>query len=195
MNIIKKVLTSGNFFANKDLPLLEQLATFLFVKKIKKKEILLREGSVNNKIYYVQKGLLRVYVIHEGKEINTWFVKEGEFINSVTSYYYEIPSDEYIEAIEDCEILEIKKSTYELMLRNNLKLALFAIDQMYVYLCEYHDQCQSLRFMNAEKKYEFLLDKKPDILNRLSQKHIASFLGIETTYLSKIISNYKEEQN
>ena len=192
MNIIKKVLTSGNFFANKDLPLLEQLATFLFVKKIKKKEILLREGSVNNKIYYVQKGLLRVYVIHEGKEINTWFVKEGEFINSVTSYYYEIPSDEYIEAIEDCEILEIKKSTYELMLRNNLKLALFAIDQMYVYLCEYHDQCQSLRFMNAEKKYEFLLEKKPDILNRLSQKHIASFLGIETTYLSKIISNYKE---
>ncbi len=192
MNIIKKVLTSGNFFANKDLPLLEQLATFLFVKKVKKKEILLREGSINNKIYYVQKGLLRVYVIHEGKEINTWFVKEGEFINSVTSYYYEIPSDEYIEAIEDCEILEIKKSTYELMLRNNLKLALFAMDQMYIYLCEYHDQCQSLRFMNAEKKYEFLLNKKPDIVNRLSQKHIASFLGIEITYLSKIISNYKE---
>ena len=192
MNIIKKVLTTGNFFANKDLPLLEQLATFLFVKKVKKKEILLREGSINNKIYYVQKGLLRVYVIHDGKEINTWFVKEGEFINSVTSYYYEIPSDEYIEAIEDCEILEIKKSTYELMLRNNLKLALFAMDQMYIYLCEYHDQCQSLRFMNAEKKYEFLLNKKPDIVNRLSQKHIASFLGIETTYLSKIISNYKE---
>ncbi|WGK95085.1 MULTISPECIES: Crp/Fnr family transcriptional regulator [Flavobacterium] len=188
MNIIKKVLMSGNFFANKDLPLLEQLATFLFVKKVKKKEILLREGSINNKIYYVQKGLLRVYVIHEGKEINTWFVKEGEFINSVTSFYYQTPSDEYIEAIEDCEVLEIKKSTYEWMLKNNLKLALFVIDQLYINLCEYHDQCQSLRFMNAEKKYEFLLNKKPDILNRLSQKHIASFLGIETTYLSKIIS-------
>ena len=47
--------------------------------------------------------------------------------------------------------------------------------------------------MNAEKKYEFLLKKKPDILNRLSQKHIASFLGIETTYLSKIIANHKED--
>lgn len=193
MNIIKKVLTTGNFFANKDLPLLEQLASLLFVKKLKKKEILLNEGKVNTKMYYVQKGLLRVYVIDEGKEINTWFVKEGEFINSIPSFYYEIPSDEYIEAIEDCEIVEIKKSTYEWMLKNNLKLALFAIDQLYIYLCEYHDQCKSLRFMNAEKKYEFLLKKKPDILNRLSQKHIASFLGIETTYLSKIIANHKED--
>lgn len=193
MNIIKKVLTTGNFFANKDLPLLEQLTSLLFVKKLKKKEILLNEGKVNTKMYYVQKGLLRVYVIDEGKEINTWFVKEGEFINSIPSFYYEIPSDEYIEAIEDCEIVEIKKSTYEWMLKNNLKLALFAIDQLYIYLCEYHDQCKSLRFMNAEKKYEFLLKKKPDILNRLSQKHIASFLGIETTYLSKIIANHKED--
>lgn len=192
MNIIKKVLTSGDFFAGKDLPLLEQLASFLFVKKIKKKVVLLEEGQVNNKIYYVQKGLSRVYRIHEGKEINTWFVKEGEFINSVPSFYYEKPSEEYIESIEECEILEIKKSTYNMMLKNNLKLALFVIDQLYVNLCEYHAQCQSLRFLTAEKKYEFLISNKPEIFERLSQKHIASFLGIETTYLSKIIANYKD---
>lgn len=192
MNIIKKVLTSGDFFAGKNLPLLEQLASFLFVKKIKKKVVLLEEGQVNNKIYYVQKGLLRVYRIHEGKEINTWFVKEGEFINSVPSFYYEKPSEEYIESIEECEILEIKKSTYTMMLKNNLKLALFVIDQLYVNLCEYHARCQSLRFLTAEKKYEFLISNKPEIFERLSQKHIASFLGIETTYLSKIIANYKD---
>lgn len=192
MNIIKKVLSTGSFFGNKDVGLLEQLAALLFVKKVKKKSILLEEGKINNSIFYVQKGLLRVYRIHEGKEINTWFVKEGEFINSAPSFYYETPSEEYIEALEDCEILELKKSTYNMMLKNNLKLALFVIDQLYVYLCEYHDQCQSLRFLSAENKYAFLKSKKPEILDRLSQKHIASFLGIETTYLSKIIANYKE---
>jgi CRP-like cAMP-binding protein len=192
MNIIKKILTSGNFFANKDVNLLEQLATLLFIKKIKKKEIILKEGQVNDRIFYVQKGLLRVYRIHDGKEINTWFVKEGEFINSVPSFYFEIPSDEYIEAVEECEIYEIKKSVYNFMLQNNLKLAMFVIDQLYVNLCEYHDQCQSLRFLTAEKKYEFLKSKKPEVLERLSQKNTASFLGIETTYLSKIIANYKE---
>ena len=88
MNIIKKVLSTGGFFGNKDVGLLEQLAALLFVKKIKKKSILLEEGKINNSIFYVQKGLLRVYRIHEGKEINTWFVKEGEFINSAPSFYY-----------------------------------------------------------------------------------------------------------
>jgi len=160
MNIIKKILTSGNFFATKDLPLIEKLTTYLFVKKIKKKEILLQEGQINDKIYYLQKGLLRVYIIHEGKEINTWFVKEGEFINSVTSFYYETPSEEYIEAIEDCEVLEIKKTTYNMLLRNNLKLDLFVIDQLYINLCEYHDQCQSLRFLTAKKNTNFYLLKK-----------------------------------
>jgi CRP-like cAMP-binding protein len=190
MNIIKKIMVTGKFFGSKDLPLLEQLASLLFTKKIKKKGIILREGQINDTIYYVQKGMLRVYRIHDGREINTWFVKEGEFINSVPSFYYEIPSEEYIEAVEDSEIMEIKKNTYNFMLKNNLKLAMFIIDQLYINLCEYHDQCQSLRFLTAEKKYEFLKAKKPEILERLSQKHTASFLGIETTYLSKIIASY-----
>lgn len=192
MNIVKKIMTTGNFFSKSDLQVVEHLTTFLFAKKIKKKEQLLREGEINDKIYYVQKGLLRNYLIYDGKEINTWFVKEGEFVNSVNSYFYEKPSEEFIEAIEDSEILIIKKSTYFMLVRNNLKLALFVIDQLFVNLCEFQDQCQALRFLTAEKKYEFLKTKKPEILARLSQKHVASFLGVDTTYLSKIIANYKE---
>lgn len=175
-----------------DLPIIQQIAAFLFSKKIKKKEFLLEAGNINDCIFFVRKGLLRVYLIYEGKEINTWFVKENEFISSVSSYYKAIPSIEYIQAIEDCEILFIKKSTYETLLKYNHKLALFAINELYIKLCEYSDQCQLLRFMSAEKKFEFLASQKPEILSRLSQKHIASFLGIETTYLSKIISNHKE---
>ncbi|WP_374505208.1 Crp/Fnr family transcriptional regulator [Flavobacterium sp.] len=173
-------------------PIIQQIATFLFSKKVKKKEFLLQAGEVSDCIFFVKKGLLRVYLDYEGKEVNTWFVKENDFISSVNSYYYSIPSVEYIKAFEDCEILFIKKNTYDTLLKYNHKLAIFEINELYIKLCEYSDQCQLLRFMNAEKKYEFLATKKPDILNRLSQKHIASFLGIETTYLSKIRSNYKE---
>ncbi len=174
-----------------DLPILQQIAAFLFSKKIKKKEFLLEAGKVSDCIFFVKKGLLRVYLKYEGKEVNTWFVKENDFISSVNSYYHGVPSEEYIQALEDCEILFIKKNTYDTLLKYNHKLALFAINELYIKLCEYSNQCQLLRFMNAEKKYGFLATKKPEILDRLSQKHIASFLGVETTYLSKIISNYK----
>ncbi len=191
MNEKKEKQTKELVYKKIDLPVLKQLASFLFSKKIKKKEFLLKAGEVNDTIFYVKKGLLRVYFEYEGKEINTWFVKEDEFISSVNSYYYGMPSKEFIQTIEDCEIITVKKSTYDMVLKHNHKLALFAINELYIKLCEYSDQCQSLRILSAEKKYEFLKTNKPEILERLSQKHIASFLGIETTYLSKIISSYK----
>lgn len=175
-----------------ELPLLQKLANFLFLKKIKRKEFLLQEGEINDTLFYVKKGMLRVYLIHEGKEINTWFVKEDEFISSVNSFYYGAPSQEYIQALEDCEILTVKKNVFDMVLRHNHKLSLFVINELYIKLCDYSDQCQSLRFLTADKKYAFLKKKRPEIVERVSQKHIASFLGIETTYLSKIISNYKE---
>lgn len=177
---------------NPNLSFLTKFASFLFLKKVKKKEFLLKEGDINDRIFYVKKGLLRIYLVHEGKEINTWFVKEDEFISSVNSYYYETPSDEFIQAIEDSEILSVKKSTYNMVIKHNHKLALFVINELYVKLCEYSDQCRYLRLLSAEKKYEFLKRNNPEIINRVSQKHIASFLGVETTYLSKIISQYKE---
>jgi CRP-like cAMP-binding protein len=176
-----------------ELPIMKRFASFLFLKKVKRKEFLLKAGEVNDSIFFVKKGLLRVFLQYEGKEINTWFVKEDDFISSVNSFHFETPSQEYIQAVEEGEVLAIKKNTFNLLLKSDHKLALFTINELYIKLCEYQDQCQSLRFMNAEKKYAFLIAKMPEIHDRLSQKHIASFLGIETTYLSKIIANYKNE--
>lgn len=99
MNIIEKVLESGISFQKKERHVVEKLVSLMFTKKIAKKEILLREGEICKEIFYVQKGLLRVYIINEGKEVNTWFVKEGEFITSISSYHKQKPSEHYIDAL------------------------------------------------------------------------------------------------
>ena len=195
MNIIEKALQGNRFFTKKDLFLLEKLASFLFSKKVKKKELLLKEGEVNDRMFYVQKGLLRVYFINDdGKEINTWFVKEGEFVYACHSFHYQIPSEEYIEAMEDCVIMTIKKETWLMLLRNNHKLALFTVNELMANIAEFASQASVLRLMTGEKKYEYLKTHKSDILERISQKHLASYLGVETTYLSKIINNYKNNE-
>lgn len=195
MNIIEKALQGNRFFTKKDLFLVEKLAAFLFSKKIKKKELLLRAGEVNNKMFYVQKGLLRVYYIREdGKEVNTWFVKEGQFVYACHSFHYQIPSEEYIEAMEDSIIMSIKKDTWLMLLRNNHKLALFTVNELMTNIAEFSAQSEMLRMMNAEEKYAFLRTHKSDIVDRISQKHLASYLGTDTTYLSKIINNYKNNE-
>jgi CRP-like cAMP-binding protein len=195
MNIIEKALQGNRFFTKKDLFLVEKLASFLFSKKVNKKELLLKEGEVNDRMFYVQKGLLRVYFINDdGKEINTWFVKEGEFVYACHSFHYQIPSEEYIEAMEDSVIMTIKKETWLLLLRNNHKLALFTVNELMANIAEFATQASVLRLMTGEKKYEYLKTHKSDILERISQKHLASYLGVETTYLSKIINNYKNNE-
>jgi CRP-like cAMP-binding protein len=146
-------------------------------------------------MFYVQKGLLRVYFINDdGKEINTWFVKEGEFVYACHSFHFQIPSEEYIEAIEDSEIMSIKKETWLMLLRNNHKLALFTVHELMANIAEFATQASVLRLMTGEKKYEYLKTHKSDILERISQKHLASYLGVDITYLSKIINNYKNNE-
>lgn len=187
MNLIEKILESGISYQKKERHIVEKLVSLLFTKKYKKKDYLLRQGEICKEIFYVQKGLLRVYIINEGKEVNTWFVKEGDFITSVSSYHRQKPSEHFIDALEDCEIISIKKSTLDFIMKNNHKAALFATNELFSKLCEYQEQASALRFMNAESRYNYLYEKQSEIFNRLSQKHLASFLGIETTYLSKII--------
>lgn len=81
-----------------------------------------------------------------------------------------------------------------MLLRNNHKLALFTVNELMTNIAEFSAQSEMLRMMNAEEKYAFLRSHKGDILDRISQKHLASYLGTDTTYLSKIISNYKTNE-
>lgn len=192
MNIIEKVLESGISFHKKERHVVEKLVSLMFTKKYKKKEYLLKEGDICKEIFYVQKGLLRVYIINDGKEVNTWFVKEGDFITSISSYHKQRPSEHYIDALEDCEIITIKKATLDFIMKNNHKAALFANNELFNKLCDYQEQASALRFMSAENRYSYLFEKQAAIFSRLSQKHLASFLGVDTTYLSKIISKEKK---
>lgn len=189
MEFIEKTLESDKYFQKKDLPILEKIVSLLFSKKYKKKEIILREGQICKEIYYVKKGLLRVYLINDGKEVNTWFVKEGDFITSIGSFHKQLPSDHYIDAIEDSEVITIKKTTLDFIVKNNHKAALFAINELFSKLCDYQEQASALRFMNAENRYNYLYNKNKDVLSRLSQKHISSFIGVDVAYLSKVIKN------
>ena len=81
-----------------------------------------------------------------------------------------------------------------MLLRNNHKLALFTVYEMMSNIAEFAAQSNMLRMMTGEEKYAYLKTQKKDIIDRISQKHLASYLGVDTTYLSKIINNYKNTE-
>ena len=167
------------------------LTELMYKNSYKKGDFLLKEGEICDKIYYVESGLLRFYTVVDTKEISTWFSAEGEFITSSNSFHYGVPCHEYIQVLENSIVFSIDKHVYFQMLKMHSNFALFNTNELFLNLAECQNQCILLRTLKAEDRYKFFISKYPHLKNRVSQKYLSSFLGIDNSYLSKII--HKEE--
>jgi len=167
--------------------------SLFMAKKIKKGEFLLHQGEIGKTVFYVEKGLLRLFTNHKNKEISTWFAKEGDFVFNPKSFHNETPSHESIQAIEDCVIYSVSKSIWFQVSTIESIYAYFAINELIHNLCEMQNHCTILRNLAADERYEHLITHYPSLKGRISQKYLASFLGIDITYLSKIIKKFEKE--
>lgn len=183
-----------NFLSN-IYPLSEGLMNYLnnHLKEIhlKKKEVFLKSGQVNDKIAFIVKGFLRSYYItDEGIDTSVWFMKEGDVCISVKSFYERIPSEEYIEAQEQSILLYISfeelQDAYHLFPEFNIigrKLT-----EKYYALSE--ERLLGIRNKKAKDRYAFLLNHHPEIAQRALVQHIASYLDIDKHRLSKIRAQF-----
>src|SRR3982750_741726 len=83
------------------------LMTMLKKESLPKKTILVRAGDICNRMYFVEKGFVRAFYINRNQEVTSWFMQENEMIISVNSFYNQLPSNEYIELLEDSELVSI----------------------------------------------------------------------------------------
>ena len=155
-------------------------------KSYKKGDFIQREGENCTQGYYVKKGLLRSYTIdYKGKEHIFMFATEGWIIGDIESQEFHQPAKLFIDCIEDSEIIifdrnRINKMDFsidQLNKNNSLLLKRMAVLQRRVLM---------LMSATARERYEFFLDAYPILTNRLSQRMIASYLGITPEALSKI---------
>lgn len=155
--------------------------------KFKKGEILLKTGDLCQHSFFVEKGLLRSYMLDEsGKEHVIQFAPENWFIVDRSSVYFNDPSESYIEAIEDTEVVLIGEDficraneTSSVFSRFNDKLLHNHIRQM-------QKRINLLLGATAEKRYLNFIEMYPDLLLRVPQWMIASYLGITPESLSRV---------
>jgi len=85
-------------------PLREHLTGVLRQRSLTKKELLLKAGHVSRYIYFIEKGIFRCFYIRHNQEICSWFMKEGDVIVSVESFFTQKESYESIQALEECVV-------------------------------------------------------------------------------------------
>lgn len=150
--------------------------------KVKKGQILQNKGDIESKIYQVESGLLRSYSIDEkGKEHIFTFASEGWIMADNTPMGE--PSDLFIDALEDSVIIQREKNFTDLQ---NNELTELGIKKIIKRLAVLQKRVIMLMSATALERYEHFIETYPDIVQRVPQKMIASYLGITPEALSTV---------
>ncbi len=156
------------------------------VKTYKKGTILQQAGDTVLKSMYVKKGLLRSYTIDsKGKEHIFMFAPEGWIISDIESFTLETAAVLYIDCIEDSEVVLIDGKS---QISNLLTIEQYAKTTKLLFkrIATLQKRLILMMSASARTRYEYFLETYPDLPNRISQRMIASFLGITPEALSKI---------
>jgi CRP-like cAMP-binding protein len=159
---------------------------YLRPKKLRKKQYLLQEGDVCQYATFVEKGMLRSYSVDEkGVEKIVQFAPEGWFISDLYSYITGEPSKFNIDALEDSELVLISKSARDELLKQVPKFVDFSFRQMEGAYIALQRRLFDMVNLTTEEKYTKLVNKYPDIVQRVPQHMIASYLGLTPETLSR----------
>ena len=150
--------------------------------------MLVREGERCKDLFFINKGLLRGFYFDEAREITSWFSEENEFATCFYSFITNEPSYEYIQSIEDVDLIRISFSDLQKLYTQfpeTERIGRIITESYYIKLDE---RIINIQFKSAKERYHKLLSSKPNLLQRASLGQIASYLGITQETLSRIRS-------
>jgi CRP-like cAMP-binding protein len=165
---------------------LEVLLPYLVVRKFKKREKIVNLGEVDIHVNYVQEGLVRKYIIHNGKEINTLFAQEGSIVCSTISFIKQQPSEVILEAIEPTILVSMTHENIEKVFAENQKFE--RLGRMILANQLIMKEATTLSQVKETVRERFLrfVELNPDLIQRIPQKMLASYLNIEPETFSRL---------
>jgi CRP-like cAMP-binding protein len=183
-NKIKFYLDTFKTLRFEDLVQLLQMAK---EKTLQPGEAYIKQGTLHRKLCYITKGLVRIYTFRKnGEEATLQLYWEDQFFASRHSVLLNQPCPFIFEAVEQTELLEVDFNDMQALLDANIQYAPsrnFFLTEM---LSQALDRVESFILLSPEERYGKLVAEKPDIVNRVPNKFIATMLGITPVSLSRI---------
>jgi len=176
-----------NLFAQFSLFDLKDLFSISRIVKLPANTVYIDKGSNSKKLGYITKGLIRAFTIKEnGDDVTVILRWEKQFIASHDSIIRKQPSNFIYQALEDTVLFEFDYEQAEALLDRSPKLSGFRNMVNFEIIAEALDRAESLVLLSPEERYLQLIREKPNIVNRVPGKYIATFLGITPVSLSRI---------
>ena len=155
-------------------------------KFIKKGDCFLAEGQVCKYVGFIVQGLMRYYINHDGEDKTYAFAQENNYVCDNESFIPQTPSIKIIQALEDCIILQISYEDLQIFyktIRQGERFGRLVTEQVFIQILQ---DLHSFYTDTPEYRYEKFIKRHPDLQQRISQYHIASYMGVKPQSLSRI---------
>lgn len=189
--MIKKVLDFLEKFCVLDEDTVNWLHNNAERVEYRKNTKLLDEGEICNHVWFIEKGLLRAYEkMPAGKESSNWFMIENDIATAVSSFFTATPSRDVVETVEDCVLWVVsRKALFEAFLKYP-RLTILTLMMVVKYYCQVYKWAALLRKGAQGEMYADLVQNDPQLLQRVTAKDMASFMGISDPTYDNVKNNH-----
>ena len=181
-NIIKVFKHVGGLSSENEKILLSAIQKMTFPAKA----ILQTQGRISNKIYIVEKGVVRTFYYKDGKDITYSIATQNDFAGSMSSFFMQKPSNKFVETLEESELWELEYDKLESLFEVNQELS--RIGRLFTNygISIMEKRFDDMMFYTAKERYDILMHERPEIIQKVPLGMIASYLGITQETLSRI---------
>ncbi len=160
----------------------------------KKGDVIHKVGHLHDRIYFINHGLVRAYLLDEEGKDFTWSIYFNDenaqminlFVTDYDSFISQKPSRLEFEALEDSEVIYLTYEDIEQLHQQSSSMLLFSKKMADLAYCYLHHRVLDAQSKSAKERFEEFMKTTPHLLDKVPQYHIASFLGITPIHLSRL---------
>ncbi len=172
-----------------DSKTLQEIISYFKLIKTKRNEILLNYDQICKEYYFINKGCIRLFTADkDGNESSRYFAFEGNFATALPSFIDQKPAEEYLQTIENSELLCISRADFYYLVNTVPQFAKIYTEILELGFIVAQKRIYGFQGFDALAKVKWLIQYQPQLLLRVTNKMVASYLGISPSTLSRIKS-------
>jgi CRP-like cAMP-binding protein len=157
------------------------------MEKTVSKIILVEYEEIASSYFFINKGCIRLFTINkEGQESSRYFAFEGNLVAALPSFIDQKPAEEFMQTIEKCELLKIRRTDFYKLVETIPQFAKIYTEILELGFITAQKRIYGFQGFDALEKVRWTIKNQPQLLLRVSNKMVASYLGIAPSTLSRI---------
>ncbi len=182
MNSLRKYIETISDFSEESWRALSNCLTEM---EFQRNEPLLKEGETCSSIFFIQSGFCKSYYNLDGKEVNTAFYFENEFATNIKSLTNSSKSEYAIKACEKIKVIRMDKTKLLEAYTKSHQIETFGRKVLESVMTKQEEHSDSFKIFTPRQRFDNLISKYPDFIQRVSLTQTASYLGISRETLSR----------